>query len=157
MRDARSVAVFLCLGLGGAACQPGAVHVPAPQQPQLMAVRLTGSRVCGNITSSNGTQLSFTCPSLPTVESSGWELTPIWAPSLSAPGKQHPNRNAVITVSAPTLTDIDVELARTGSAPNILMTQYDSSVPGNPGLPEEIAQSHKVGVSASDNGTTKTW
>src|SRR5512136_1088850 len=147
MRDARSVAVLFCLGLGSAACPPGAVHVPAPQQPQLVAVRLVGNRVCGNITSSNGTQLSFTCPSLPTVAVSGWELTPVWAPSLSAPGKQHLNRAAVITVSAPTLTDIDVELARTGNAPNILMTQYDSSVPSNPGLPEEIAQSHTVGVS----------
>jgi hypothetical protein len=122
-----------------------------------VAVRLVGNRVCGNITSSNGTPLSFTCPSLPTVDNSGWELTPVWAPSLSAPGKQHLNRNAVITVSAPTLTDIDVELARTGTAPNILMTQYDTSNPSFPGQPEEIAQSHKVGVSASDNGTTRTW
>ncbi len=157
MRDARSIAVLLCLGLGSAACQPGAVHVPQPQQPTLQAVRLVGNRVCGSITDSAGTQFSFTCPPLPTVENSGWELTPIWAPSLSAPGKQHPNRNAVITVSAPTLTDIDVELARQGGAPNILMTQYDSSVPSNPGLPEEIAESHKVGVSATDDGTKKTW
>jgi hypothetical protein len=156
MRDARSGALLLCLGLGLASCQPGAVHVPLPVQPSLEAVRLVGNRVCGNLTAS-GTQFNFACPALPTIENSGWELTPAWELAQSPQGHQHANRSAVITVSAPTLTDIDVELARQGAGPNIPLTQYDSSVPGNPGLPEEIAQSHKVGVSATDNGTKKTW
>jgi hypothetical protein len=123
----------------------------------LEGVRLVGSRVCGNITSWNGTQLSFTCPALPTVENSGWELTPLSVASQTVPNGHYTNRTAVITVSAPTLTDIDVELARTGNAPNILMTQYDTTNPSFPGKPEEIAESHKVGVGASDNGTRKTW
>jgi hypothetical protein len=123
----------------------------------LEGVRLVGNRVCGNITSWNGTQLSFTCPPLPTVENSGWELTPLMGPPRTPGGQPIWNRTAVITVSAPTLTDIDVELARTGNAPNILMTQYDTTNPSWPGLPEEIAASHEVGVGASDNGTKKTW
>jgi hypothetical protein len=155
MRYARPFVVVLWVAAAG--CQPGAVKVPYPSQPTLKAVRLVGNRVCGSFKTADGTQFSFTCPALPTISQSGWELTPILAPSTSNPSHTHLNRTAVLTVTAPTLTDIDVELERSGGAANVRLTQFDTSVPGNPGSPEEVALARQVGVSSSDDGTTKTW
>jgi hypothetical protein len=141
------VAGYLVLGLQW--CSP-----PAPQQPKLVDVRLVGNRLCGTLTT-GGVQFNYPgCPPLPTTENTAWQLTPAVTQSIANPARQHLNRIAVLTVSGPSLTEIDVELVRLNGAPNRLLRQVDSARPGGPG---EVGSVGEVAASASDDGTTRTW
>lgn len=145
------VVVFLAL-LGGG-CETGAIKVPKSTEPVLESVRVMGKRICGSIVTA-GTAYTFDCPSLPTSKDSGWQLTPGWAPSASSPQRLHSNRTAVINVSAPSLTEIDVELVRASDQQNLPLQQVEADVPGSPG---EVSATRQVGVTTIDDGTKKTW
>lgn len=146
--------VLVALALVSTGCASG-IKPPAASQPVLEDVRLVGNRICGPFTSAIRTY-AFTCPQLPTTEPSGWQLTPAWAPSVSDPQRHHSNRIAVITVSTPSLTEIDVELAGLGGSGNqsIPLDLVDANLPGNPG---EVFYMRQVGVGNTDDGSKKTW
>ena len=75
-------------------------------------------------------------------------------PSIADPNRQHLNKTVTVTVSAPSLTEIDVELVRLGGAANAKLTAVDPNLPGKPG---EVAASKEVGVVSQDSGNGKTW
>jgi hypothetical protein len=139
-------------GCPGGSGSPG-IKIPAPTQPKLETVRLVGNRVCAPFTTGERT-FDFTCPALPTINASGWQLTPERVPPTANPQRLHSNRVVVLTVSGPSLTEIDVELVRPGTGANFPLTPVDSN---RPGLPGEVATAREVGVRASDDGTKKTW
>jgi hypothetical protein len=136
-----------------AGCPGGGVQTPAPVQPKLEGVRLVGGQVCAPFTT-GGSTFTFTCPGLPTIESTGWQLTPLWVPSTSNPQRQRVNRTVVLTVSGPSLTEVDVELQRAGGGANFPLTAVDANLPGRP---REVGATKEVGVRATDDGTRKTW
>jgi len=132
---------------------PKPIVTPVATQPRLVGVRLVGHQLCSPLTT-GGQQFTFTCPTLPTIESTGWVLTPGWTPSTTNPARQHLNRIATVTVSGPSLTEIDVELVRLGNVPNVKLASVDPNQPGKPG---EVAAAKEVGVVAQDDGNGKTW
>jgi hypothetical protein len=143
---AAPLAAFVVLGSCG-------TTIPPATQPRLEDVRLVGRRICTNLTS-GGKTFIFPCPPLPTFLASGWVLSPPWTPSTTDPTHQHLNRVVQVTVSGPSLTEIDVELVRVTSAPNLALASVDPNLPGKPG---EVAGAREVGVVAQDNGNGKTW
>ncbi len=148
MRNCLRVALLVAVGGGGCGQK-----VPPATQPKLESVTIVGRRLCGDLTT-GGQTFTFTCPALPTVSSTGWVLSPPWTPSTMAPGRQHLNRVATVTVSAPSLTEIEVELVRLGGAANLPLASVDSNLPGKPG---EVAGAREVGVVSQDTGNGKTW
>ena len=140
--------VVACFGLVG--CQQ---KIPAATQPKLEGVRLVGRQLCGNLTT-GGQTFSFACTPLPTIGDTGWVLSPPYTPSIADPNRQHLNKTVTVTVSAPSLTEIDVELVRLGGAANAKLTAVDPNLPGKPG---EVAASKEVGVVSQDSGNGKTW
>jgi hypothetical protein len=122
-------------------------------QPKLEGVRLVGGQACAPFTT-GGQTFTFPCPALPTIEHTGWQLTPLWVPSSSNPQRQRVNRTVVLTVSGPSLTEVDVELQRAGGGANLPLTAVDPNLPGRPG---EVGGARQVGVRATDDGTKKTW
>jgi hypothetical protein len=80
---------------------------PVPNQPRLVSVRLVGTRVCGDFHLPDKTY-TFTCDPLPTVNATGWQLTPARR-SLDANGHKKLNRIAVLTIATPTVTEIDLQ------------------------------------------------
>jgi len=117
-------------------------------QPKLANAGLHGGRICGNF-STTFQQFSFTCPALPTVEASGWQLTP---EEMQTP-KPHPNNGLDLTITGPSLSSLDVEFAYTTQRPNSPVTQIDPQQ--RP--PGEVALAKEVGVTMTDDGTTRTW
>jgi hypothetical protein len=131
-----------------------ASSVPAPSPVQLVNSRLVGQRVCGPITVL-GQTFTFGCPPLPSGVSSGWQITPVWTPSVADPTTSHPNRIVTLTVSGPSLTEIDTELVLSeGTGHNRLMNPVDPARPAGVG---EVFATSQVGVSANDSGNGKTW
>lgn len=154
MRHARQLAFFVLVpALAGC---PGGIKTPAASQPVLEDVHLVGSRICGPFTTSSGDVFAFTCPALPTTEPSGWQLVPGWVASTANPQRIHSNSVATITVSTPSLTEIDVELAGLGQGgtTSLPLTLVDANLPGNPG---EVFHTREVGMSNTDDGNKKTW
>lgn len=156
MLIARSYAVLVAALL--AACAgpaPSAIKVPKPDQPMLESVRLTGGRICGSTAStSTGSTYTFICAALPTREPSGWLLTPAYVPSVLAPQRLHANRTAVISISAPPLTEVDIELVRAGGQLNLPLVQVE---PNSSGAPGEVSVSRQVGVTTIDDARKKSW
>jgi hypothetical protein len=122
-------------------------------QPKLVKVAFAGQRVCGNFQTSFQ-QFSFTCPALPTLDSSGWQITPLVTPSISHPPFEHINNQVNLTITGPSFSSLDIEIAYITSKPNDSLTQVDSTVPNKPG---EVFYTREVGVSQTDDGTTRTW
>ena len=144
----RSASAMLCLvALSVLVSCNNQVTVVATQ-PKLVSVGLHGQRVCGNF-ATTFQQFSFSCPALPTVENSGWQLTPA---EIATP-HQHPNRTVDLTVTGPSQSALDIEFAYLGSRPNSPVTQIDphQRVPGEVGLALE------AGVTMTDDGTARTW
>ena len=97
----RGLAASLLSGLLiGASCPPP--PPPVHNQPRLVAVRLVGTRVCGDFHLSDRIY-TFTCDPLPTVSSTGWQLTPARRP-LDASGHEKLNHIAVLTIATPSIT-----------------------------------------------------
>ena len=142
--------VALLVAVGGVGCGQ---KVPPATQPKLESVNIVGYRLCADLTT-GGQTFNFPCPPLPTDSGSGWVLSPPWTPSTMVPGRQHLNRVATLTVSGPSLTEIDVELARLGAQPNLPLASVDPNLPGKPG---EVAGAREVGVVSQDSGNGKTW
>jgi len=138
---------FAVLSVLAAGCPPSDNQTPPPP-PKLDNVRLVGRQVCGPFTAGPST-FAFTCSGLPTTEKTGWELTPAWMPSTSNPQRQHANRVAVLTVSGPTFTEIDLEIEREGGLANLPLTQVDPNLPGRPG---EVGGTRQVGVAPPTTG-----
>lgn len=146
--------LFLAGVCAATACTPGSVKTPAASQPVLEGVRLVGRQICGPLTTPTATY-AFTCAPLPTTTPSGWLMTPGWVGSSANPQRLHSNRTVVITVSTPSLTDIEVELAGLGGGNvSVPLAQVDANRPGNPG---EVSGARQVGVSNQDDGIRKTW
>jgi hypothetical protein len=159
MRNLR-LYVFAFLAMLASACAgtgtgPSGVKAPRADQPRLESVRLTGNRMCGSTASTAGASTyTFNCPPLPTIEASGWLMSPAYAPSALGPQRLHANRTAVINVSAPPLTELDIELVRGGGQLNLPLTQVEPNAIGAPG---EVSASRQVGVTTIDDGRKKTW
>lgn len=157
MLTVRSCTVLVTglLAVACAASGPSGTRVPKPHQPMLESVRFAGSRICGSTASTAaGSIFTFNCPALPTTEPSGWLLTPAYAASVLAPQRLHANRSAVIRVSGPPLTEMDVELVRAGGQLNLPLTQVEPNASGAPG---EVSASRQVGVTTIDDGRKKSW
>lgn len=159
MRNIRLYAIpvlaFLAAACAGTGTGQSPVKAPKANQPVLESVRLTGNRMCGSTASTAGASTyTFNCPPLPTVEASGWLMTPAFAPSALAPQRLHANRAAVINVSGPPLTELDIELVRGAGQLNLPLTQVEPDAIGAPG---EVAASRQVGVTTIDDGRKKTW
>ncbi len=150
-RSTGVLSLIACLTLVGC---PTSTPAPSPRTPQLVDVRLVGQRVCWPFTT-QGQTFTFVCPALPTAVSSGWQITPARTPSVADPTTSHPNRTAVLTISGPSLTEIDVEMVLSeGTGHNKLLKPVDPTRPPGPG---EVYATSQVGVSASDTGNGKTW
>ena len=151
----RLVAILglVCLALAAAGCPKNTGTGPTPQSPKLVTMKVVGQQICGQYTS-QALPYAFTCNGLPSTVPSGWQYTPVWVPSAADPTRKHLNRMAILTVSGGSGTELDVEYVVNAGNPNTnrLLTQL--SPPTEPG---EVAINKQVGVSASDDGTTKTW
>jgi hypothetical protein len=147
-----AIAVLALLAACAGTGQSGG-KVPRADQPRLESVRLTGNRLCGS-PASGTPAYTFNCPPLPTVAASGWLMTPAYAPSALAPRRLHANRTAVIIVSAPPLTELDIELVRGAGQLNLPLAQVESDAIGMPG---EVAASREVGVTTIDDSNRKMW
>jgi len=148
-----AVPALLAAACAGSGQSPG--KVPRADQPVLESVRLTGNRICGSTAStSTASTYTFNCPPLPTIEASGWLMTPAYAPSALNPQRLHANRTAVINVSGPPLTELDVELVRGAGQLNLPLIQVEPNATGAPG---EVSASRQVGVTTIDGGKRKTW
>lgn len=141
------------LALFAAGCPPTTGTGPTPQMPKLVNMKVVGQQICGQFTS-QALPYAFTCNGLPSTVPSGWQLVPVWVPSVADPTRKHLNRMAILTVSGGSGTELDVEYVVNAGNPNTnrLLTQVAS-----PKEPGEVAIKKEVEVSASDNGTEKTW
>lgn len=152
-RPAYPVGLLLVLVVTFVACKDknDTIQTPVPTQPKLVSGGLLGTRVCGDITV-HATTYSFDCTSpLPTIETTGWKLTPLLKPP-NALGTQWPNRAIVLKVTTPSLNNLDVKyIAETG--PQWTLIQ----VPDGVGEPAPVNSRGEVGVATADDGTTKTW
>jgi len=150
-----AIAIVAFLAAGCAGSGTGGGKAPKPMQPLLEGVRLTGNRICGSIASTAGAStFTFPCPPLPTREPSGWLMTPSYVPSVLSPQRLHANRTAVINVSGPPMTELDVELVRAEGQLNLPLVQVEPNAVGAPG---EVSVSRQVAVTAIDDGRKKTW
>lgn len=140
------LALFSCVLLGSA-CQPP--KTPAPTQPKVSDVRLVGGRVCGPF-QVPGKEWAFTCDPLPTLSASGWQLTPAWG--TDAQGRPRSNKIAVITLTAQTLTNLQVDYEPSATA----IWTLRQKAPG-PGQPQSVTGRGEVEVDKTDDGTTRTW
>jgi len=133
-------------------CPNGAITTPAPQQPMIVSGSLIGQRECGNITIDQ-TTFTFDCTQpLPNSGDTGWLLAP--GTHTTANGTHLGNKAVVLTVTTPSLTDLDVEFVPP-SGPTVPQGQIPIA-PGQPD-PNDVGTNGQVGVAETDNGTTKTW
>lgn len=148
----RTAILLCCLG-ALSACIPGRVTVPAAATPQLEAVNLVGQRVCPSFTTSSNV-ISLSCAALPTSDVTGWLITPLRKPHPTNPNWSLVNHGAVLVVSAPTLTSIEVGYWTAGPRRIVL-----GQVPAGPAHPYMLVQGGpgEVEVAATDDGTRKTW
>jgi hypothetical protein len=154
-RPAAVPCLVLGLALFAAGCPPTPGAGPTPAMPMLVNMKVVGQQVCGQYTS-QALPYAFTCNGLPSTVPSGWQMTPVRVPSVADPTRSHTNRIAILTVSGGSGTELDVEYVVNAGNPNTnrLLTQVDPNQPPGPG---EVAIKKQVGVSAADDGTTKTW
>jgi hypothetical protein len=148
-----AILCLVCVALAAGGCPKNTGTGPTPQSPKLVAMKVVGQQICGQYTS-QALPYAFTCNGLPSTVPSGWQFTPVWVPSAADPTRKHLNRMAILTVSGGSGTELDVEYVVNAGNPNTnrLLTQL--APPTEPG---EVAINKQVGVSASDDGTTKTW
>ncbi len=153
----KSRVAILCLicGLGPsfAGCPSKNGTGPIPKPPSLVAMKVVGQQICGPFTS-QALPYAFTCNGLPSTVPSGWRLTPVRVASVADPTRSHPNRMAILTVSGGSGTELDVEYVVNAGNPNTNRLLTPVAPPKEPG---EVAIKKEVGVSALDDGTTKTW
>lgn len=148
MRTSTAFSAALCsLLIGGCAPPPGS---PAYPQPSLVSVGLRGAQVCGPFTTAVDGVFAFTCPGLPTVVPTGWELQPDWY--VDPQNKQRPNQVALIRLTTSSLANIAVTYTPPGANPFVLQ----QLAPGQAAVLPTISQ-RKIEVAAVDDGTTKTW
>lgn len=147
MKRLRLVVVFAPVVLLGSNCPP--VKTPAVSQPRLAGVRLVGNQVCGPFTVP-GTTYAFVCDPLPTLSPTGWQLTPPWR--LNDPDHPKANRIVVLTVTAPSLTNLRIDFE---ASPTAIWTLRQD--PPGPGQPLSIGARGAVEVDTADDGTTRTW
>jgi hypothetical protein len=153
MKSHVAILCLLCgLALSAAGC-PKSGTGPTPRPPQLVAMKVVGQQVCGQLTS-QGLPYAFTCNGLPSTVPSGWQFTPVWVPSAADPTRKHLNRMAILTASGGSGTELDVEYVVNAGNPN---TNRMLTPVAPPKEPNEVAIAKEVGVSASDDGTTRTW
>lgn len=141
------VGPVLIAGLVG--CVPNPTNTPAPNQPKLVSVSLFGHRVCGNLSVVEGV-FSFTCDPLPTIGDSGWQLTPVFR--TNALGRQIANTAVILTISTPSLTQLDVQYQNQVGG-RIEQTQIFSTH----GAPKFVGSQGQVLVASTDDGNMKTW
>lgn len=147
----RTSIVLPCLAIL-AACNGLPINTPPPDKPQLESVNLLGQRVCGTFANSTSS-LTFACDPLPTSIGTGWQLTPLRKPHPTNPSWSFPNRGIVFTVSAPSLTSIEIAYRASNGARFML-----SQVSPGPGRPQMLqAGPSEVEVAATDDGVRKTW
>jgi hypothetical protein len=125
---------------------------PRATAPRLAEVKITGQRVCPSITAA-GTEFTFTCNQLPTIVPSGWLLTPDTRILPNRPGVTRPNDAAVVVVTTPSRTTIEVNYV-----PSHRASWPQRQVTPGVGTPyHRVGRDGAVEVSSSDDGTTKTW
>jgi hypothetical protein len=147
MKRLRLVVVCSPLVLLGSGCPPP--KTPAVTQPRLAGVRLVGTQVCGDFTVP-GTTYTFLCDGLPTMSTTGWQLTPAWR--MDNPDHPKANRIVVITVTGPSLTNLRIDFEASATA--IWTLRQD---PPGPGQPLSVGARGAVEVDTADDGTTRTW
>lgn len=133
-----------CAGSGG--------RVPDPVHPTLESVRMTGKRICDDPGSSAAVAA---CPALPAQGPTEWRLSPLYLPSIVDPKRLHANRVAIINVSAPGKTELDVELVRGEGQRNLPLEPVEPDSAS--GIPGEVAASRQVGVTVIDDGGRRLW
>ena len=143
------VAVGLVFIAGLAGCVPNPANTPAPNQPKLVSASLIGHRVCGSLSVVEGI-LSFVCDPLPTNEDTGWQLTPVFR--TNALGRQVANTAVILTISTPSLTQLDVQYQNQVGG-HIEQTQIVSTH----GKPKYVGSQGQVLVASTDDGNMKTW
>ena len=130
-----------------AACIPPNFVNTAPDQPKIVKGELVGHRVCGDFHASQ-VIYSFTCDALPTIVTTGWQLTPLTRTTVA--GKTALNTPIRLTVTTPTATQLDIQFMKpTGG--EIEQTQISSGVPANVGSHGQVL------VAKTDDGATITW
>jgi len=132
-------------------CPNNVVNTPVPDQPQIVSGNLIGQRECGSITI-DGTTFSFVCDPMPTKNNTGWLLAP--GTHTTANGTHLGNNFVALTVTAPTLTNLEIEFEST-SGSSVPQTQIPTA-PNQPD-PNVLGPGGQVGVQMTDNGTMRTW
>lgn len=133
-----------CAGSGG--------RIPEPAHPTLESVRITGKRICGDPASATAVAA---CPALPAQGPTEWRLSPLFSPSIADPKRLHANRVAVINVSTPGNSELDVELVRGEGQRNLPLERVEPDFAS--GIPGEVAASRQVGVTVVDDGGKRLW
>jgi len=152
MHIARCATVMLLALLAGCAGSPG--KAPKSRELALESVRMTGKRICGSLGSTTtASTFSFECPPLPTAVPTGWLLSPAWESPAGNPQRVRANRTAVINVSGPGATEIDVELVRGDAQLNLPLEPSERGA----GAPGEVSASRQFGVTTVDDGKRKLW
>lgn len=134
------------------ACAGSAGRIPDPVHPTLESVRLTGKRLCDGPGASAAVAA---CPALPARGPTAWRLSPLFSASLADSKRLHANRVAVINVSAPGRTELDVELVRGEGQRNLPLELVEPDFAS--GVPGEVAASRQVGVTVVDDGGKRLW
>lgn len=130
-------------------CSRGGVVIstPAPAQPELISVSLVGHRVC-NTFNVTGAQFLFTCPPLPTIESTGWRLTPL---------ERNNDWNASVTIRVRTPSATSLEIAYVLFTRSILTQISQAEARAMSMKPPPLGWNGLIQVEATDDGTNKTW
>jgi hypothetical protein len=110
-------------------------------------VDLLGQRVC-NTFNTSFSQFQFACPPLPTIEFSGWRLTPL---------NRNIGWNEVVTIRVRTPSATSLEIAYVPFTRSILTQISQAEARAMGARPPRLTSNGLVQVEATDDGTNKTW
>lgn len=137
------------------ACDSRYVKTPTAMQPKLTGVDLVGNRVCGAFDVTDH-QYNFNCPDLPTIEATGWQLTPLNKEDIPPVNTKFGwNSTFRIHVQTPSLTSLEIVYVPTRRSRWVLKQVLPPKEPGH--MPPMLQSRGKVWVEATDNGTVKDW
>src|SRR4029077_10886087 len=126
-------------------------HCGTPNHPKLVAGALRGHQVCGNFQGSSN-WFFFNCPPLPSIENSGWQLTPL---AIANPdGTTRANKAVILTLWAPSLAELLIAFENDAAT---LVAQEQVARQFGDAEVRVVGGNGQVAETLSDDGNMRTW